>query len=730
MLGTIVNTACIVAGTLIGALFKKGLGEKYTKTLFNAMGLALVMVFFAEEAMIAQTPEQKGVVKSRGRMVNGKLVPGERIPDAVIQLADRSVLSRKPDGCFSFPTRGQIFQVRSVKKEGYQLLDPQACREYTFSRDTLFLVMEPPQRQRADELAKERQFRRDLAKKLQEREEEIERMKLSLDEKNRLLTELNKQRDENETIIRDLARYYSTLDYDQLSNFQQQVANLLEIGEIEKADSLLRSRGNMSDRIREVELERAAEEKEEVELARRQENLTKSREGTRKKLEDIAADCNNYHQLFLLSHQNDSAAYYMELRACLDTTNLEWQNAAGAFLMDYRSDYDKAQMYFRRIVNQSADTDIWKAYAYNRIGSILLKSRDYQAALGLFLQALSINNLYGVDNPDVATSLNNIGNAYFSLHDYSRALDYHFRGLRVFERISGPESSNVATSYINIGFIYREMGDSPKALDYFLRALASREIIYGQEAPEVARCYNNIGNVYDDLGDYAKALEYQGQALAIFEKVLGPEHLDVAITHERMGFVYYHQGDYPKALECFIRVLPVYERVFGAESLNVAACCENLGGVYIRMGDFAKALEYHLRALSIRERQPMTEGVDLVVSFDHVGDDYYELKDYPNALKDYLLALPGRKKAFGADHENVATACYNIGSAYFNLEDYPNALDFFLQALAVYETCGGDRDSLLETYNMIVAVYLKLGDDSKAAEYTRACTKKVILVED
>lgn len=40
MLGTIVNTACIAAGSLVGALVKKGLSEKYTRTLFNAMGLA------------------------------------------------------------------------------------------------------------------------------------------------------------------------------------------------------------------------------------------------------------------------------------------------------------------------------------------------------------------------------------------------------------------------------------------------------------------------------------------------------------------------------------------------------------------------------------------------------------------------------------------------------------------------------------------------------------------
>ena len=40
MLGTIVNTGCIIVGSLVGALFKKGLGEKYSTTLFNAMGLA------------------------------------------------------------------------------------------------------------------------------------------------------------------------------------------------------------------------------------------------------------------------------------------------------------------------------------------------------------------------------------------------------------------------------------------------------------------------------------------------------------------------------------------------------------------------------------------------------------------------------------------------------------------------------------------------------------------
>lgn len=46
MLGTIVNTATIVAGTIIGHIAKKGIKEQYQQVLFNAMGLAAVALGF------------------------------------------------------------------------------------------------------------------------------------------------------------------------------------------------------------------------------------------------------------------------------------------------------------------------------------------------------------------------------------------------------------------------------------------------------------------------------------------------------------------------------------------------------------------------------------------------------------------------------------------------------------------------------------------------------------
>ena len=44
MLGTIVNTAAIIAGSLIGLLFKGGIPEEYGKTIMHAIGLAVILI--------------------------------------------------------------------------------------------------------------------------------------------------------------------------------------------------------------------------------------------------------------------------------------------------------------------------------------------------------------------------------------------------------------------------------------------------------------------------------------------------------------------------------------------------------------------------------------------------------------------------------------------------------------------------------------------------------------
>lgn len=44
MLGTLVNTLAIIAGSLIGLLLRKGISEAYSRTIMHAVGLAVVLI--------------------------------------------------------------------------------------------------------------------------------------------------------------------------------------------------------------------------------------------------------------------------------------------------------------------------------------------------------------------------------------------------------------------------------------------------------------------------------------------------------------------------------------------------------------------------------------------------------------------------------------------------------------------------------------------------------------
>lgn len=89
--------------------------------------------------------------------------------------------------------------------------------------DTLFLIMETPEQAMQDKLSSERKIRRTLQRQLQERENEIETLKaenrISQQEYQQALQKLYADQESNEKLISEMAKRYSTLDYDQMDEF-------------------------------------------------------------------------------------------------------------------------------------------------------------------------------------------------------------------------------------------------------------------------------------------------------------------------------------------------------------------------------------------------------------------------------------------------------------------------------------------------------------------------------
>lgn len=72
MLGTIVNTATIIIGSAIGATFRQGVSEKYRKVMFDALGLACLVL--GANAAISNMPKSEYPVLFIASLVIGILV--------------------------------------------------------------------------------------------------------------------------------------------------------------------------------------------------------------------------------------------------------------------------------------------------------------------------------------------------------------------------------------------------------------------------------------------------------------------------------------------------------------------------------------------------------------------------------------------------------------------------------------------------------------------------------
>ncbi len=532
--------------------------------LFSALILSVCLT--------AQT--QQGYVKTKGRMVNGKLVPGQGLKGATISIKGRAtVLVNADNGSFSFPVTNQQFRLDSVKKKGYQLVDYEACpKSYTYSPNPIYIIMETPEQQLQDKLDAERKIRRNLQKQLQDKEDELEALKgsgkITVKDYQKSLQKLYAQQESNERLIEDMAQRYASLDYDQLDEFYRQVSCFIENGELTKADSMLNSRGDIGQQVNEIR------QRGQV-LHEEKEQLQKAEAVQRADIHEAAQRCYSYYETFVAQSLIDTAAYYLELRASLDTTNLEWVNLAGRFIHDYIGNSDKALTYYQQVLRNAkeefGENSDWVAVCYSNIGSAYASMGNLEQAMNYDNKAFVIRvALYGPNHPDVATSYNNMAWNCMKQGQYDKALEYYNHALRILMHNYGESHPLVATCYFNIGQTYYSHEEYDKAAEYHIKALSLRQALLPPNHPSLAYSYNDLGSLCLDLGQYDTAIIYLDSALAIWSTVYSDNHPMVLRCQGNIGSAYMlkgldlgQQGDFEASLDNLNQALPLLKTAYG-----------------------------------------------------------------------------------------------------------------------------------------------------------------------
>ena len=105
------------------------------------------------------------------------------------------------------------------------------------------------------------------------------------------------------------------------------------------------------------------------------------------------------------------------------------------------------------------------------------------------------------DRAGEGSAYTNLGVAYQSLMDYSKAIEYHEQGLAIAKEVGNRAGEGGA--YGNLGVAYVTQGDYSKTIESQTQHLAIAKEV-GDRAGE-SRAYANLGSVYQSLRHYSKA---------------------------------------------------------------------------------------------------------------------------------------------------------------------------------------------------------------------------------
>uniref|UniRef100_A0A1Q3FAH9 Putative g-alpha gtpase interaction protein n=1 Tax=Culex tarsalis TaxID=7177 RepID=A0A1Q3FAH9_CULTA len=311
-------------------------------------------------------------------------------------------------------------------------------------------------------------------------------------------------------------------------------------------------------------------------------------------------------------------------------------------------------------------------------GERLCKSGDCRAGVAFFQAAIQA----GTDDLRTLSAIySQLGNAYFYLGDYTKAMQYHKHDLTLARSMN--DKLGEAKSSGNLGNTLKVMGRFDEAAIFCQRHLAIAQSL-GDRLSE-GRALYNLGNVYHakgkqlgqkDPGDFSdevkeslmQAVDYYQQNLTLM-KDLGDRGAQGRACGN-LGNTYYLLGNFETAIEHHQERLRI-AREFGDKAAERRAN-SNLGNSHIFLGQFEQAANHYKRTLSLA--MELGERAVEAQACYSLGNTYTLLRDFPTAI-DYHQRHLAIAQELG-DRIGEARACWSLGNAHSSIGNHEKALHY------------------------------------------------------
>ena len=253
-------------------------------------------------------------------------------------------------------------------------------------------------------------------------------------------------------------------------------------------------------------------------------------------------------------------------------------------------------------------------------GQIHLGVNEFQEAVVDLRAAVSQGE--GLNDIEyIERARNLLGKAYFSLYNYTLAMENHQRSNTAIENGYINDPVVALDVYSNLANDYFRLGDLEKAVTFYHRALATLEGM-NRDSRGFAQKYLEISRAYKAADKLAIARDYAMRSLAIYE--MRDEQRLVGLTHQRLGKTLERQNDLDGAEEEYKRAIAI-ERELDDE-IAVSVCLTSLAELLLKRGKVKEARREAQEALSFarasKDAQTQGQALMALAQIEHQGSDF------------------------------------------------------------------------------------------------------------
>lgn len=313
--------------------------------------------------------------------------------------------------------------------------------------------------------------------------------------------------------------------------------------------------------------------------------------------------------------------------------------------------------------------------------------------------------------------------SYYDQGNYRKAMSFGLSLVTEAGNHYGLQDPQVAESMESLGKLCLDMGEYASAAKWYRKAMGHRQQNIGMNCPEVGRCHSYLGEIYLETGEVDIAEQYLNESIERLTAAGSDYREWLAHPLELMAALRYMQAQYSPAETLYQEVMKIQEATQGFQSAALARSLNNIGGVYQAQGQYHKARAVYAHALNMQRSILGPDNLDMATTLVNQAVLEDQLGEFDKAEASLKKALAVREKQLPLTHPLIGSTIDNLISMYISIGSYDKAEACLAEIRNSREKeFGPDALALAPVYEKYASYHLARGDVPGAITWLEKAT--------